>query len=147
MDFAAEGFFSPEAAAGFVADFAAGFFATGFVPYSSSAEGFAGDVPAAAVGAGLASSGFANEPSGRATGFAAAAAAVPAAVAVAAVVACFASSAFLAARSLSYRALRSEKLSCFPEAAGACFFSSLPISPTFAKASSGFLNGSSEFGS
>ena len=37
----AEVFFSPEAAADFVAGFAAGFFAAGFVPYSSSAEGFA----------------------------------------------------------------------------------------------------------
>ncbi|WP_270295423.1 hypothetical protein [Eggerthella sinensis] len=82
-----------------------------------------------------------------ATGFAAAVVVAAAAVAVAAASppsafsAFSASAAFLAARSLSYFALRSEKLSVFSS------LSSLPISPTFDSASSGFLNGSSDVGS
>ena len=110
------------------------------MPYSSSGEGF--DLAAgfsAAFAASAFSAGCANDPSGFATAFAVAAVAVAAVAFDASASAFFASAAFFAARSLSYFALRSEKLSVF-----CCFFSP---SATFDKASSGFLNGSSEFGS
>ena len=134
------------AAVGFAAAaLAAGFFATDSVPSAFASALAVVEVAVFLAAAGLLPYNSSADGLGFSSAFAPsvaflAATAAPAAAAVGPAAAFFSSAAFFAARSLSYFALRSEKLSVFSS-------SFLPTSLIFDRASSGFLKGSSEVGS